>query len=474
MKVGILLIFQNYQGRYSDEQMVRDQIRIADLAEPLGFDSLWPPEHHFTDYSACPDNVQFLSYMAAKTSRIQLGTGAVIVPWNHPLRVVEKIAFLDHLSGGRAVLGLGRGLSRVEYEHFGIEMNSARDRFDEGSRMIIEGLEKGFIEGDGPFYPQIRTEIRPRPLRGFRDRFYCVGISPESVQQVAKLGARLMVFSQTPWEMFKDGALAAYRTAWGEHQEGPPPPPLTGDLMFCHADAVQAEAMAYEYMANYYLAILKHYELMSEHFKGTKGYEFYGNAGDALRAVGLENSAKIYTGIQAWGTPEQLIEKLRSRRAAARRLRALADLPLRRDARGSGRAEHPAVRERGAARAAPLVGWAKAETRTAMQRPIRRPLPTLTRHASRVAFAQSATPARATAAGGARTHCGLRGTSLAILGRKRAQSVRRAIERGNHREKERPADSLRTDASQRGAVCPDRPRGTGPAEEAHRDDHAPR
>ena len=72
--------------------------------------------------------------------------------------------------------------------------------------------------------------------------------------------------------------------------------------------------MAYEYMANYYIAILKHYELMSEHFKGTKGYEFYGNAGDALRAVGLENSAKIYTGIQAWGTPEQLIEKLRSRR----------------------------------------------------------------------------------------------------------------------------------------------------------------
>jgi alkanesulfonate monooxygenase SsuD/methylene tetrahydromethanopterin reductase-like flavin-dependent oxidoreductase (luciferase family) len=193
-------------------------------------------------------------------------------------------------------------------------MNSARDRFDEASTMIIEGLEKGFIEGDGPYYPQIRTEIRPRPLRGFRDRFYSVGISPESVQQVAKLGARLMVFSQTPWEMFKDGALAAYRKAWAEYQEGPPPPPLTGDLMFCHEDAGQAEAMAYEYMANYYLSILKHYELMSEHFKGTKGYEFYGNASDGLRAVGLENSARIYTGIQAWGTPEQLIEKLRRRR----------------------------------------------------------------------------------------------------------------------------------------------------------------
>ncbi len=315
MKVGILLIFQNYQGRGSDADMVRDQIRIADLAEPLGYDSLWPPEHHFTDYSACPDNVQFLSYMAGKTSRIQLGTGAVIVPWNDPLRVVEKIAFLDHLSGGRALLGLGRGLARVEYEHFGIDMNSSRERFDEASRMIIEGLDKGFIDGDGPFYPQIRTEIRPRPLRGFRDRFYCVGISPESVQQVAKLGARLMVFSQTPWEMFKDGALAAYREAWQKCQQGPPPPPLTGDLMFCHPDPAQAEELAHQYMSNYYLSILQHYELLTEHFKHTKGYEFYGNASDGLRAVGLENSARIYCGIQTWGTPEQLVEKLKARRA---------------------------------------------------------------------------------------------------------------------------------------------------------------
>ena len=314
MNVGILLIFQNYQGRTSDEEMVRDQIRIAELAEPLGFDSLWPPEHHFTDYSACPDNVQFLSYMAAKTERIRLGTGAVIVPWNDPLRVVEKIAFLDHLSNGRAVLGLGRGLARVEYEHFGIEMDSSRDRFDEAARMIIDGLEKGFVEGEGPYYPQIRTEVRPRPPRGFRDRFYSVGISPDSVRSVAKLGARLMVFSQTPWEMFKDGALAAYREAWSEHQQGPPPPPLTGDLMFCHADPEQAEALAREYMSNYYLSIMSHYELLGDHLKDTKGYEFYGDAQTALAAVGAELSAQVYCGIQTWGTPEQILEKLRARR----------------------------------------------------------------------------------------------------------------------------------------------------------------
>jgi alkanesulfonate monooxygenase SsuD/methylene tetrahydromethanopterin reductase-like flavin-dependent oxidoreductase (luciferase family) len=315
MDVGVLLIFQNYQGRGRDEDMVRDQMHLADLAEPLGFDSLWPPEHHFTDYSACPDNVQFLSWLAGRTEKLRLGTGAVIVPWNDPLRVAEKIAFLDHLSGGRALLGLGRGLARVEYSHFGIEMDSSRDRFDEASRMIIDGLEKGFVEGEGPYYPQLRTEIRPRPIRSFRDRFYAVGISPDSVEQVAKLGARLMVFSQQPWELFADGALATYRQAYGRLQGGASPaPPLTGDLMFCHEDAARAEALGMEYMSNYYLSIIKHYELMSDHFGGTKGYEFYQTASEAFKAVGLENSAKIYCGIQCFGTPEQLVEKLLQRR----------------------------------------------------------------------------------------------------------------------------------------------------------------
>ena len=84
--------------------------------------------------------------------------------------------------------------------------------------------------------------------------------------------------------------------------------------MFCHPDPERAEALAMKYMSNYYLSIIRHYELMSEHFQSTKGYEFYRDASEAFRAVGLEDSAKIYCGIQTWGTPEQLIEKLRHRR----------------------------------------------------------------------------------------------------------------------------------------------------------------
>jgi len=314
MDVGILLIFQNYLGRGTDADTVQRQMHLASLAEPLGYDAIWPAEHHFTDYSACPDNVQFLTWVASRTERIRLGTGAVIVPWNDPLRVVEKMVFLDHLSGGRAVLGLGRGLSRIEYGHFAVDMGESRDRFDEASQMIVDALEKGFIEGDGPFYPQPHTPIRPAPLAGFRDRFYTVGMSPDSVEQCAKLGARLMTFTQKPWEIYRQETLADYQAAFRKYQGREAPPPLTGDLMFCHPDPDQARELASEYMSNYFLTIVNHYELMSEHFKDAKGYDYYATAADLFREVGIEPAVTTYVGIQTWGTPDQIVEKLRQRR----------------------------------------------------------------------------------------------------------------------------------------------------------------
>lgn len=314
MRVGILGIFQNYLGRISDEEMMRNESHLAELAEPLGFDSYWPPEHHFFDYSACPDNVQFLSWLAGRSRDLRLGTGAVIVPWNDPLRVAEKISLLDHLSGGRTLLGLGRGLARKEYETFGVAMDEARARFDEASRMIVDALETGFIEGEGPFYPQKRAEIRPRPTQSFRDRFYCVGLSPESVEATARLGATLMTLTQQPWEVYASGTLANYHEHWAKHQATPIPSPLVGDLMFCDESAERAEAMAHEYAANYFLTVTDHYELMQDHFAKTRGYEHYASSSELFKQVGLDAAARGYADLHSWGTPRQILEKLDQRR----------------------------------------------------------------------------------------------------------------------------------------------------------------
>ena len=314
MDVGILAIFQNYLGRFKDAEVLANEMRIAEQVEALGFTKYWAAEHHFTDYSFSPDNLQWLSWLAGRTSSLKLCTGAVIVPWNNPLRVAEKFMMLDHMSQGRAVLGLGRGLSRHEYTHFGLDMNDARARFDEGATMILDALKTGFIEGKGPQFPQVRTELRPRPRSGVDGRFYCVGMSSDSVDKAAELGATLMTFSQKPWEMYVEDTLKIYQKAFRNYHGKDAPPPLTGDLMFCHANADKAKEMAMNYMSNYFLTIVNHYEFMGDHFKKIKGYDHYATSGELFKAVGMEVAAQSYCEVQTWGTPDMILKKLEARK----------------------------------------------------------------------------------------------------------------------------------------------------------------
>ncbi len=118
MHVGIGVFFQNLGRTRSDREVYDHELSVADLAEPLGFDSVWAAEHHFTDYTMCPNVLQFLTWVGARTQRVGLGAMVVVLPWHDPVRVAEGYALLDHLSGGRALLGIGRGLARCEFEGF--------------------------------------------------------------------------------------------------------------------------------------------------------------------------------------------------------------------------------------------------------------------------------------------------------------------------------------------------------------------
>ncbi|HUE39923.1 MAG TPA: LLM class flavin-dependent oxidoreductase [Candidatus Binatia bacterium] len=312
MKIGVQMLFQN-PGTMSDAELYARELKVAELAEPLGFDTLWSVEHHYDDYSMCPDNMQFLSWLAGRTSRIGLGTAAVILPWNNPLRVVEKMVMLDHFSGGRSVFGMGRGLAKMEYRGMMIDMNEARERFDESARMILAGLESGFVEGKGPFYKQDRTEVRPRPMKSFKGRTYCVAMSPESVPLAAELEAVMMVFSQFSPETLKP-TFETYRNRYRECHRRAAPPPLFVDFMYCDEDAGRAEEKSRKNIAAYLMSVFKHYEMFADHFGKARGYEAYAKSSEMMKAAGLEKTLEIYVEAQAWGTPQQILDRLEKRR----------------------------------------------------------------------------------------------------------------------------------------------------------------
>jgi alkanesulfonate monooxygenase SsuD/methylene tetrahydromethanopterin reductase-like flavin-dependent oxidoreductase (luciferase family) len=314
MQVGIALVFQNFEDQLSDAEAYRRDFRLAEQAEVLGYDILASAEHHFSSYGMCPNNMQILTYLAGRTKTIKLLTAAVILPWHKdPLRVVEEMIVLDHLSEGRALFGIGRGLAIKEYQAFGLEMSEARERFEEAGLVIAQGLETGFVEGDGPFYKQIRTEVRPRPYASFKDRLYAVAMSSDSVPAVANLGAHMMVFSQKPWDQMIPH-FSKYNELYLQQHKRTAPPPMLADFVVCDESADRAEELANIHLGNYYGTLLEHYDVLGEHFSEKKGYGEYANTASYLRSIGKQEAVDGFININPWGTPTQILEKLEARK----------------------------------------------------------------------------------------------------------------------------------------------------------------
>ena len=184
--------------------------------------------------------VQFLTYMAGRTERAKLGTMVIVLPWHDPMRVAEKVAMLDNISEGRVILGIGRGLGRVEFEGFRVDMNESRQRFVEYAQYVLEGLENGYVEYDGEFVRQPRRDLRPAPFRSFRGRTYAAAVSPESSRIMAKLGVGLLIVPQKPWDDV-EREIGEYRSLYREVNGAEPPPPLVAGWTFVDESADRSE-----------------------------------------------------------------------------------------------------------------------------------------------------------------------------------------------------------------------------------------
>lgn len=317
MRVGVATIFQNPEFVEPDRLVYDQELQLADLIEPLGFDSAWAIEHHFTDYTMCPDPLQFLTWMAARTTRIKLGSAVVVLPWRDPLRVAEQVSVLDHMSDGRVILGIGRGLGRVEFDGFRVPMDESRARFVESAQALLTGLESGVVEFDGVHVKQPRVEIRPAPFRTFRGRTYAAAVSSESFQIMADLGVGILIIPQKPWETHA-AETEAYRQAYREKNQTEPPAPVVLAFVYCDEDEDRARELARLHVGNYWRSVMKHYELSSDHLAKTKGYEYYGTMQGMIEGGATDAITEMFIDLQVWGTPEQCYEKIRAIRDRVR------------------------------------------------------------------------------------------------------------------------------------------------------------
>jgi alkanesulfonate monooxygenase SsuD/methylene tetrahydromethanopterin reductase-like flavin-dependent oxidoreductase (luciferase family) len=313
MKVGASFFCQNYfRAQKPDWQVYQDDLTLADMVEPLGFDSIWGVEHHFSPYTMIPDVLQFMTYMAGRTKKIGFGSMVVVLPWHDPVRVAEQIAMLDIYLGDRELtLGFGRGSGRIEYNGFRVPMGESRERFIEGAEIVRLALTQERFSYKGKFNQIPDMSIRPQPRRkNLTDRFYGAIVSPETGDIMAQQGMGMLVIPQKAWadhkadyDHFKDSCVK-----FGQ----PVKKPIVVSFIYCAETEREALAGSEKYMGNYADTAIAHYEYDEpEHFRNTKGYEYHTKMAEAGKNA-PQDFRNLFTKTQVFGTPEQCVSTLRT------------------------------------------------------------------------------------------------------------------------------------------------------------------
>lgn len=183
-------------SREADQKIFTDIVEQALLAEQVGFDVIWAVEHTALTYYAhmsAPET--FLAYLAGATSRIRLGHGVICLPpaMNHPVKVAERCATLDILSGGRLEVGFGKGGTEQESGTFGYKRADLPPMIEEAMRLIPRYWIEDVVEHHGEFIDIPARPVHPKPLQTPHPRLYLACTHEDSLVAAGQRGIGALV-----------------------------------------------------------------------------------------------------------------------------------------------------------------------------------------------------------------------------------------------------------------------------------------
>ena len=165
-------------------------------AESLGYRSFWLPENHFTGDAAIPDPLMLLAAVASQTSRIRLATTSYLLPLRHPLQAAEQVAVLDQLSGGRVILGVGRGYQESMFTAFSVSRRNKREIFECSLATMIAAWT------GNPVSPDVC--LAPRPVQRPHPPVWVAAFGPKALTQAGRLGLPYLASPMEPLALLRD------------------------------------------------------------------------------------------------------------------------------------------------------------------------------------------------------------------------------------------------------------------------------
>jgi len=168
---------QNDHGPYPLHQQCENRLKLIELYDACGFRTYHMSEHHATPLNLTPSPSVFLSAIAQRTRRLRFGALVYVLPAHHPLRLAEEICMLDHLSGGRVEVGIGRGASPHELAYWGIDPDGAQATYVEAYHVIMQALTRDAVNFAGKHYRFENVPIDLKPLqRPYPPLWYAVPV----------------------------------------------------------------------------------------------------------------------------------------------------------------------------------------------------------------------------------------------------------------------------------------------------------
>ena len=214
MEFGLFLEFPRpVDGNHHDAFV--QSFRLVQEAEDLGVSSVWLAEYHFNLERVLASPVTIASAIAAKTSTMRIGTAVYCLPLGHPIRVAEEMATLDHISDGRAELGVGRGTFPNVHEGFNVSFEESRSRFDEFLEVVTTAWTQETFSFHGEHFSCDELTVTPRPFQQPHPPITIGVTSAESFPIVGSMGHPLIVNPSRVFTLNElAGPITAYRQAW--------------------------------------------------------------------------------------------------------------------------------------------------------------------------------------------------------------------------------------------------------------------
>jgi len=301
-----------------DHECVDGMLALGHLAEPLGFDGIWAADHCGTPYGMTPNPLQLLTYFAARTERLRLGSMVLVLPWWHPVRLAHQIAYLDIVSKGRYdTIGVGRGVSKTEFDAVGVPREEARDRYAETLDILELALTRERFAYEGKIFRIPEMSLRPQPRsRDLISRLYSGSSSGPSIELNARRGLKPLFVGNKP--IAEAGKEVQKVNTFRQEVGLPPCQPKNVLFMYCTPTMAQA-TKSEQYIAAANRDVSVHYGFGDPaNFAGVKGYESYAERKAYATAV---DAAAVSTGKASAspgydqsnlmiGTPEVIIERI--------------------------------------------------------------------------------------------------------------------------------------------------------------------